>query len=108
MKSKNKSKKRKLSLHVRFRFFMFLLLFVCSVSVLGYNCGNNLIKLMELKAQKEDLKKQIVYLMDEKENLEADVERLSDSTYIARYARERYLYSKDDEIIIRIDNEDSN
>ena len=96
-KTKNKS-------YVKFRMLIFSIVFFASVSILGYNFCNNLVKLQRLKNQKKELEKQIVYLIDEKENLEADVERLSDSTYIARYAREKYLYSKTGEIIIRIDN----
>ena len=83
-----------------------MIIFISFVSILGYNCTVNLIKLKELKEEKVKLEKQIVYLADEKENLEADVERLSDSTYIAKYAREKYLYSKEDEIIIRMDDEE--
>ena len=92
--------------HVRFRLFLFLPLFLLAFIFLSYSCGSNLMKLMELKNEKKDLERQLVILTDEKENLEADVKRLSDSNYIARYAREKYLYSKKDEIIIRIDDEE--
>ena len=34
--------------------------------------------------------------------LKVDVEKLQDSDYIARYAREKYLYSKDGEFILNI------
>ena len=90
--------------YVKFRLLIFSTVFFASVSILGYNLCNNLVKLQRLKSQKRELEKQIVYLIDEKENLESDVERLSDATYIARYAREKYLYSKSGEMIIRIDN----
>lgn len=102
---KSKKKNSRTSL-VMFRLFSFTLIFISFVSILGYNFVNNLLKLRELNNLKLDLQKQIVYLSDEAENLEADVERLSDSTYIARYAREKYFYSKDGELIIRIDDEE--
>ena len=35
-----------------------------------------------------------------------DVEKLEDPDYIARYAREKYMYSKDGEIILRLPEED--
>lgn len=107
MKSKNKNRKKISNSRIRFRLFIFFLLFAIFAGILGYNCGSNILKLMQLHAEKRELEKQIVYLTDEKENLEADVERLSDSTYIARYAREKYLYSKDNEIIIRLDGDNN-
>ena len=102
----SKMKSNVTSMRVKCRLFVFVLLFFSFVSILGYNCVGNLIKLNELKNEKEELEEQIVSLIDEKENLEADVERLSDSTYIARYAREKYLYSKEGEIIIRLSEEE--
>ena len=52
-------------------------------------------KLVELKSQEKD------YSREEKE-LKVDVEKMQDPEYIARYLREKYLYSKDGEYIIRI------
>lgn len=101
-----KNKSNRTSMRVKVRLFVFVLLFFSFVSILGYNCIGNLVKLNELRNEKEELKEQIVLLTDEKENLEADVERLSDSTYIARYAREKYLYSKEGELIIRLSGEE--
>ena len=39
----------------------------------------------------------------EKEVLETDVLKLQDPEYMAKYAREKYLYSKDDEIVIKLE-----
>ena len=103
--SKHK-KIRKTNSHIRMRLFVVLPLFLILIVFLAYSCGNNVIKLMELRNEKKDLEKQLVMLTDEKEDLEADVKRLSDSNYIARYAREKYLYSKKDEIIIRMDDDE--
>lgn len=100
-----KSKKKKSSF-VILRLFIFTLVFFSFVSILGYNFVNNLLKLKELYNLKNDLQNQIVALADEKENLESDVERLSDSTYIAKYAREKYFYSKSGELIIRLDDDE--
>ena len=41
--------------------------------------------------------------MKEKEEvLKSDATKLQDPDYVARYAREKYLYSKDGEIILQI------
>ena len=44
-------------------------------------------------------------LLDEKEVLETDVIKLQDPEYVAKYAREKYLYTKDGELIIKIIDE---
>lgn len=41
-------------------------------------------------------------LMEEEKQLKSDVNKLQDPDYVARYAREKYLYTKDGELIIRI------
>ena len=41
-------------------------------------------------------------LLSQEEQLQSDVNKLQDSNYVARYAREKYLYTKDGELIIRI------
>ena len=40
--------------------------------------------------------------LEEEETLKSEIVKLQDDEYIARYAREKYLYSKDGEIIIKI------
>ena len=41
-------------------------------------------------------------LKEKQKELELDAKKLQDSEYIARYAREKYLYSKEGEFIIKI------
>ena len=45
-------------------------------------------------------------LREKEAELKVDVEKLEDPDYIARYAREKYMYSKDGEIILRLPEED--
>ena len=51
------------------------------------------------------LDEQLVELKDEEARLKLDALKLQDPDYIARYAREKYLYSKDGEFIIKIPEE---
>lgn len=44
-------------------------------------------------------------LLEEEESLNSEVTKLHDSEYIARYAREKYMYSLPGEYIIKIPNE---
>ena len=43
-------------------------------------------------------------LLDKEEALKAEVQKLQNSDYVERYAKEKYLYTKDNEIIIRKTN----
>ena len=40
--------------------------------------------------------------LKEEEKLQSEIIKLQDPDYVARYAREKYLYSKDGEIILRM------
>ena len=40
-------------------------------------------------------------LLDTEEALKAEVQKLQDPDYVERYAKEKFLYTKDGEIIIR-------
>lgn len=52
-----------------------------------------------------NLEKQKNTLEKEKENLENEIELLSDEDYIARYARENYVFTRDGERVAIIPNE---
>ena len=41
-------------------------------------------------------------LCEEEKQLKSDVNKLQDPDYVARYAREKYLYTKDGELIIKM------
>ena len=56
--------------------------------------------------EKGELKKELASLKDKEEELESDVNKLQDSDYVARYAREKYFYSKDGEYILKIPEDD--
>ena len=45
---------------------------------------------------------EILTLKDDGERLEADIKRHQDPEYRAKYVREKYLYSRDGELILRI------
>lgn len=53
--------------------------------------------------EKERLEEEYKEKLAEEENLKSEISKLKDPEYIARYAREKYLYSKEGELIIKID-----
>ena len=96
-KKKRKVSKRK----VRF-LFAFIVFFGIS-SILGYNLFNNIASIRKMQIEKNELNNKIVGLQEKKKSLESDIKKLEDSDYIAKYVREKYFYSKDGELILRID-----
>lgn len=85
------------------RMIIIFLFFVTIISTLGYTLFNNLCKINDIEKKLEELEEEKIALSEEEERLEADIKRLSDPEYIARYAREKYFYSKEGEIILRMD-----
>lgn len=52
--------------------------------------------------EKMFLKVEMMRLKEEEIYLQTEVEKFQDPDYVARYAREKYLYSKDGEFTIKI------
>ena len=97
-----KKKKRKAS-KSKIRIFVSLIIFGSVTAALGYNCLTNLLKIQDLRDEKKSLKEELVVLQEEKEILETDILKLKDPDYIAKYVREKYFYSKDGELILRLE-----
>ena len=64
--------------------------------------GNTSYQLYKKSKEKKEFEQELADLKDKEDELNATVSKLQDPDYVARYAREKYLYSKDGEIIIRI------
>lgn len=60
------------------------------------------VQIFDNKHQVVTLSAKYENLQEEATQLKSDVNKLQDSDYVARYAREKYLYTKDGELIIRI------
>ena len=67
-----------------------------------YTVGKYWVTIYSKYKEKKELTKELASLKDKESELKADVEKLQDKDYIARYAREKYYYSKDGEYILRI------
>lgn len=98
-----KRKSRKASSH-KIRMFLAFVLFTVITSALGYNLFTNVIGIKKMLCEKKELKTQLVSLKEEKKVLETDILKLEDPEYIAKYVREKYFYSKEGEVILRIDD----
>lgn len=68
--------------------------------------GSYWVQIAEKYQEKQAIALEIIALKEKEEELKVDVERLEDDDYVARYAREKYMYSKEGEIILRLPEED--
>lgn len=96
------SKKKKSNKKAKIRLFLFFIMFGSISLYLSYNFFSNVNKIMEIKREKQILENKLVNLHAEESELNSDIKKLEDPEYVARYAREKYMYSKDGELIIRI------
>ena len=94
-------KKKKLKHRIRFMFAF--IVFGSITAILGYNLLSNIMDINRMRIEKKELQAKIVDLEKEKEVLETDILKLKDPDYIAKYVREKYFYSKDGELILKID-----
>ena len=86
------------------RIFLSFIFFGAIIGSLSYSFFTNVGKI--IKNEKQALNVKLSDLKDEEEALNSDIKKLNDPDYVARYAREKYLYSKNDELIIRIPDDE--
>lgn len=93
MKNNKKTKKR-----------ICLLIFICLIinGAIFYSLGKVWQNIYEKKLEKESLTANLTNLKEDEEKLKVEVNKLKDPAYIAKYAREKFLYSGKNEYIIKI------
>lgn len=85
-----------------------LLLGISSIGIIAFTLltvGKYWLDIYQKYQEKKELETELLTLKDNEEKLKIDAEKLEDPDYIARYAREKYYYSKDGEIIFRLPKE---
>ena len=94
-------KKRKVRLKVRT-----LVVFTITIMIFGYLFYSGIYYLVSKKnyeSEKIVLQDKLNNLKDKETDLNSEINKLKDDDYLARYAREEYLYSKKGEYVIRIE-----
>ena len=94
-------KKRKVKLKVRT-----LVVFTITIMIFGYLSYSGIYYLVSKKnyeSEKIVLQDKLNNLKDKETDLNSEINKLKDDDYLARYAREEYLYSKKGEYVIRIE-----
>lgn len=102
MKKKKISKSSKRRLLFLGSFSVFAIVY-CFVTISTY-----VINIYNLRSDQRKLSNQLSELKEEQQNLENQITMLQDQEYLARYARENYYYSKDGELVIKINKKSEN
>ena len=95
-------KKRRLKPKIRI-----LITFIIAIILFGYvsySAINYSISKTKFEKEEKVLKEKLGNLKDKEEDLNQEISKLKDDDYLARYAREEYLYSKDGEYVIKIED----
>ena len=92
MKKKNKSTRI---------FFVALICLAVNAYVI-YGVVNTLSEVNKKEQEKVLLNKTLINLKEKNEELKVEANKLHDAEYVAKYAREKYMYSGQNEYIIRI------
>ena len=87
---------------IKRKLILVTILYIALGALLLQSVGSSVYQILVKTKEKKDFEKELVELKDKEEELKATVTKLQEPDYVARYAREKYLYSKDGEIIIRI------
>ena len=82
--------------------FILIVALIILVVVMGMSVSKVLFQIYDKKSEASELEAKLADLKDNEEKLESEINRLQDPEYLARYAREKYFYSKENELIIRI------
>lgn len=96
------AKKRKVSKSAKKRLLLFGTLSFAVIIYFFITLTTYTLNIIDLNHEKKELKKQLLVLKEDEENLNIELKKLQDPDYIARFARENYLYSKNGEYIIKI------
>lgn len=95
---------RKMSQKTKFRVTFLSIAFIISIVVFVSTAFSYFSQIVKNKKEISELKEVYNSKLEDEENLKDEISKLQDPEYMAKYAREKFLYSKNGEIIIKIED----
>jgi cell division protein DivIC len=83
--------------------FVTAFMFIFLLTVFLYSMAIQTLHYMNKRKEQQVLKTELKKLKYEEVVLKKDINKMKSSDYIAKYAREKYFFSKPNEIIIKMD-----
>lgn len=84
------------------RLFVISTIIILLIISLVNSVAQDWLQILDNNNKYEQLTKEYNALLSEEEKLVSEVTKLQDDDYVARYAKEKYMYSGDGETIIRM------
>lgn len=100
-----KKTSKKIPKRAKIRLFWFgpIALFIIGYSI--FTLITTSINLYELNKEEKELNEKLTSLKSDAKSLKNEITKLQDKEYIARYARENYLYTKNGEYVIKLNDD---
>ena len=95
--AKKKKIKKKATRLATFGVLSIILIIIVSLTLFSV-----FLDIIDKYKEKNKLNQELIALKEKESELKTNVKKLEDPEYLARYAREKYFYSKEGELILRI------
>lgn len=96
-----KKKKRRVNRNIK-RILIFGTISIACIVVITISVSKIVVDILDKYREADILADELQNLEEKEEELNDEIKKLQDPEYLARYAREKFFYSKEGEIIIRI------
>lgn len=99
--------KRKISKSSKRRLVILMPIVVILIGYAIFTLVVTVSELYTLHNEEKELQNNLTELKGDAEDLKTEINKLQDADYVARYARENYLYTKDGEYVIKVNEDDT-
>lgn len=99
MKSKKSKKEKK-------RLFLISFMICLLLGILVSSVYKDWVQILENKSKEVALNKEYEELLEKENELNSEITKLQDDAYLARYAKEKFMFSASGDTIIRMNEED--
>lgn len=96
-----RTKKKRINRNIK-RIFLFGTVSIICIVVITISLSKIVVDILDKYKEADILADELKDLEEKEEELNDEIKKLQDPEYLARYAREKFFYSKEGEIIIRI------
>ncbi|MEG0825913.1 MAG: septum formation initiator family protein [Bacilli bacterium] len=87
------------------RLMLFGTISVLIIIVFFFNFATYILQVNNLDKEQKNIEKKLLGLKEKESYLKTEIIKLKDSDYLARFARENYMYSKNGEYLIKVNEE---
>ena len=79
---------------------------ILAIGYCAFTFVTTAISIYNLHHEEAKLQEKLTKLKGQSDDLKTEINKLQDKDYVARYARENYLYTRDGEYVIKVDTDE--